>query len=65
MTLGYKVRSVFIYFPKVFDYSPEGFRKCIVSTNIAETSLTIDGIRFVIDSGEALFLLILLDFDET
>ncbi|CAB0019647.1 unnamed protein product, partial [Nesidiocoris tenuis] len=30
---------------KVFDYPPEGMRKCVVSTNIAETSVTIDGIR--------------------
>uniref|UniRef100_A0A1I8M1Q8 Uncharacterized protein n=1 Tax=Musca domestica TaxID=7370 RepID=A0A1I8M1Q8_MUSDO len=37
---------------KVFDYAPEGMRKCIVSTNIAETSLTVDGIRFVVDSGK-------------
>lgn len=29
---------------KVFDYAPDGYRKCIVSTNIAETSVTIDGI---------------------
>lgn len=37
---------------KVFDYAPDGIRKCIVSTNIAETSVTIDGIRFVVDSGK-------------
>ncbi|EDW26907.1 GL14529 [Drosophila persimilis] len=37
---------------KVFDYAPEGSRKCIVSTNIAETSLTVDGVRFVVDSGK-------------
>lgn len=37
---------------KIFDFAPDGMRKCIVSTNIAETSITIDGIRFVADSGK-------------
>eukprot|EP01080_Neovahlkampfia_damariscottae_P007206 gene7206-11522_t len=34
---------------KIFRKSEKGTRKCIVATNIAETSLTVDGITFVID----------------
>ncbi|KAM5146664.1 pre-mRNA-splicing factor ATP-dependent RNA helicase DHX16 [Mantella aurantiaca] len=36
---------------KIFDPTPPGARKVIVATNIAETSLTIDGIIYVIDPG--------------
>uniref|UniRef100_A0ACD5ZA25 Uncharacterized protein n=1 Tax=Avena sativa TaxID=4498 RepID=A0ACD5ZA25_AVESA len=36
---------------KIFQKAEEGTRKCIVATNIAETSLTVDGIFYVIDTG--------------
>lgn len=36
---------------KIFDPTPPGARKCILATNIAETSLTIDGIYYVVDPG--------------
>jgi pre-mRNA-splicing factor ATP-dependent RNA helicase DHX38/PRP16 len=36
---------------KIFQKSADGIRKCVVATNIAETSLTVDGIMFVIDAG--------------
>lgn len=35
----------------VFDPPPEGARLCVVSTNVAETSLTIPNIKYVVDSG--------------
>eukprot|EP00917_Polyrhabdina_sp_WS-2016_P025720 GHVP01055311.1.p2 GENE.GHVP01055311.1~~GHVP01055311.1.p2 ORF type:complete len:599 (-),score=118.08 GHVP01055311.1:3432-5228(-) len=35
----------------VFCPTPEGKRKCILATNIAETSLTIPNIRYVVDNG--------------
>ena len=36
---------------KIFEPPPEGGRKVVLATNIAETSLTIDGIKYVIDPG--------------
>lgn len=36
---------------KIFDPAPIGGRKVVLATNIAETSLTIDGIVYVIDTG--------------
>ncbi|KZT64270.1 P-loop containing nucleoside triphosphate hydrolase protein [Daedalea quercina L-15889] len=37
---------------KIFTPAPPGFRKCILATNIAETSITIPGIKYVIDTGK-------------
>lgn len=36
---------------EVFKPPPEGHRLVVVSTNVSETSLTIPGIRYVVDSG--------------
>lgn len=35
----------------IFEETPPGARKVVVATNIAETSITIDGIRYVVDPG--------------
>ncbi len=34
-------------------FAPNVLRKVVVATNVAETSVTIDGIRHVVDSGQA------------
>ena len=34
---------------KIFEKSET--RKCVIATNIAETSLTLDGVRYVVDTG--------------
>ncbi|KAL7749382.1 putative ATP-dependent RNA helicase DHR1 [Sorochytrium milnesiophthora] len=37
---------------RVFEAVPEGARLCVVATNVAETSLTIPNIKYVIDCGK-------------
>ncbi|KAK9322743.1 P-loop containing nucleoside triphosphate hydrolase protein [Lipomyces orientalis] len=36
---------------RIFEPAPEGTRKVVIATNIAETSITIDGIYYVVDPG--------------
>ena len=36
---------------RIFDPAPPGSRKVVIATNIAETSITIDGIYYVVDPG--------------
>ncbi|KAK0383554.1 hypothetical protein NLU13_9465 [Sarocladium strictum] len=38
---------------RVFEPPPEGSRQIVLATNVAETSLTIPGIRFVFDCGRS------------
>ena len=38
---------------RIFEAAPTGSRKCVIATNIAEASLTIDGIYYVVDPGFA------------
>ncbi|XP_060641566.2 probable ATP-dependent RNA helicase DHX37 [Anolis sagrei] len=37
---------------KVFRPPPPGTRLCVVATNVAETSLTIPGVKYVVDCGK-------------
>lgn len=37
---------------QVFKPTPAATRKCILATNIAETFITIPGVRYVLDSGK-------------
>jgi ATP-dependent RNA helicase DHX37/DHR1 len=38
---------------KVFEDVPDGSRLCVIATNVAETSLTIPGTRYVVDCGRS------------
>ncbi|KAK9314330.1 P-loop containing nucleoside triphosphate hydrolase protein [Lipomyces starkeyi] len=36
---------------KIFEPPPDDARLCVIATNVAETSLTIPGIRYIVDCG--------------
>ncbi|KAL6758527.1 P-loop containing nucleoside triphosphate hydrolase protein [Haematococcus lacustris] len=38
---------------RVFDTAPQGSRKVVLATNIAETSITIPDVTAVVDSGRS------------
>lgn len=57
-TLGVHLLPLYSQLPtkeqlRVFDAPPPGSRLIIVATNVAETSLTIPGIRYVFDCGRS------------
>lgn len=37
---------------KVFEPPPAGVRLCVIATNVAETSLTIPNVKYVVDTGK-------------
>eukprot|EP00941_MAST-03F_sp_MAST-3F-sp1_P005099 g5099.t1 len=50
------IRPIFAALPKeeqlkAFEKTPEGCRKVILATNIAESSITLPGVKYVIDPG--------------
>ena len=50
------INNITIILYQVFSCPSDGVRVCVISTNVAETSVTIPHIKYVIDSGKVLFL---------
>lgn len=40
------------YFVQVFKCPSDGVRMCVVATNVAETSITIPHVKYVVDTGK-------------
>ncbi len=36
---------------RIFEPAPPGTRKVVIATNIAETSITVKGVRYVVECG--------------
>ena len=47
---------------RVFDKVPENCRLCVVATNVAETSLTIPNIKYVVDCGKVRTIFLFRNF---
>ena len=57
-TLGARILPLYSQLPtkeqlRVFEEPPEGTRSIVLATNVAETSITIPGVRYVFDCGRA------------
>ena len=56
LSLPYPSPPLPLHLVQVFQLPADGVRLCVVATNVAETSLTIPNIKYVVDSGKVSLL---------